>query len=229
MKDFYYILGVNPNSSIEDVKKAHKKLSVKFHLDKNDGDEFFSERFKEIQSAYEALSDPIRRTKYDTERSAYANTKQSSANQGSNFTPEIEFFRTNKASFEYDEEITFSWKTINADKVSLKPFGVVPPIGQKTYKIKDFQNPSITVELTAENSAINRQVRSIMNLKNDTYEKLYQHFKSKISEEIVQSKYINSAQANKSNEEFSEGQFPTWFITILLLIIGLIFTFTILQ
>ena len=68
-----------------------------------------------------------------------------------------------------------------------------------------------------------------MNLKNDTYEKLYQHFKSKISEEIVQSKCINSAQANKSNEEFSEGQFPTWFITILLLIIGLIFAFTILQ
>ncbi len=74
---------------------------MKFHPDKNEGDEFFSERFKEIQSAYEILSDPSKRTKYDAERSTYTNPKQGPTSQGSNFVPEIEFFRANKASFDY--------------------------------------------------------------------------------------------------------------------------------
>ena len=100
MSNFYYILGVKSNSSIDEIKKAHKKSPMKFHPDKNDGDEFFSERFKEIQLAYEVLSNPIRRTEYDTKQSAYASTKQASTNQGGNFTPEIESFRANKNSFE---------------------------------------------------------------------------------------------------------------------------------
>ncbi|MBO0938748.1 J domain-containing protein [Fibrella sp. HMF5335] len=204
MKDFYYILGVHSDSSVEEIKKAHKKLSMKFHPDKNEGDEFFSERFKEIQAAYETLINPSKRAKYDSERSRYTNIKQVYAGQGSNFTPEIEFFRASKASFEYDEEITFSWKTINADKVSLKPFGPVPPIGQKTYKIKDFQNPLLTVELTAENSAINRYIRSVVNLKNETYEKLYQYFKNKIENEPRVDSIPNKAKESQYIEEAND-------------------------
>jgi len=52
MKDYYYILGINQTSGLEEIKKAYRKLSFKFHPDKNDGDVFFTERFKEIQEAY---------------------------------------------------------------------------------------------------------------------------------------------------------------------------------
>lgn len=134
MKDYYYILGLKPSATTEDVKKAYRKLSLKFHPDKNDGDEFFTERFKEIQEAYSVLIDSSKRQNYDNAKSR--NTSNESQNSGTNYTPEIEYFRSNKSSFEYDEEITFSWKIINADKATLKPFGAVPPIGQKPIELK---------------------------------------------------------------------------------------------
>ncbi len=178
MKDYYYILGLNETATTEEVKKAYRKLSLKFHPDKNDGDEFFTERFKEIQEAYETLVDSSKRKAYDYSRNANSSAKFS--NKGDNFNPEIEYFKTNKSTFQYDEEVTFSWKTINADKVSIKPFGIVQPIGQKTYRIKDFKNATVRFELTAENTNIGRQVKSNLSLINQTYEDLYKDFKEKI-------------------------------------------------
>jgi curved DNA-binding protein CbpA len=188
MKDYYYILGVNQNASEYEIKRAHRKLSLKFHPDKNEGDDFFTERFKEIQEAYEILIDITKRGKYDILKSEYSNPHKSS--NGKNFIPEIEYFKVNKIAFEYDEEITFSWKTINADKVILKPFGEVTPIGQKTYKIKDFKNSSLIFELTAVNSYISRQIKSSLVLKNKTYQDLFNHFK----EQILLEDYLKNQQ-----------------------------------
>lgn len=149
MKDYYYILGVSQTASTEQIKKAYRKLSLKFHPDKNDGDEFFSERFKEIKEAYETLIEPEARNAYDRIKNT---TSASPTNNGQNFIPVIEYFESNKSSFEFDEEITFHWKTINSNKVTIKPFGQVNPIGQKTYKIKDFKNSKLTFELLEENT-----------------------------------------------------------------------------
>ncbi len=66
MKNYYYILGISQTSSYDEVKKAYRKLSMKFHPDKNDGDKFFEERFKEIQEAYDVLSNDHKRKNYDT-------------------------------------------------------------------------------------------------------------------------------------------------------------------
>lgn len=65
MKDYYYVIGIKRDSSIEEVKKAYKKLALKFHPDQNNGDKFFEERFKDIQEAYEILSDVNKRKHYD--------------------------------------------------------------------------------------------------------------------------------------------------------------------
>jgi curved DNA-binding protein CbpA len=64
-KDYYYILGVARNASQDEIKKAYRKLSTKFHPDKNDGDKFFEERFKDINEAYETLVDDRKRKIYD--------------------------------------------------------------------------------------------------------------------------------------------------------------------
>jgi molecular chaperone DnaJ len=64
-KDYYEILGVDRNATEEEIKKAFRKLALKYHPDRNPGDKYAEEKFKEINEAYEVLSDPEKRAKYD--------------------------------------------------------------------------------------------------------------------------------------------------------------------
>ncbi len=64
-KDYYAILGVNKTASADEIKKAFRKLAVKYHPDRNPGDKAAEEKFKEISEAYEILSDSEKRQKYD--------------------------------------------------------------------------------------------------------------------------------------------------------------------
>lgn len=65
MKDYYYLLGVSRQAQPEDIKKAYRRLASKFHPDANQGDVWFAERFKEIQEAYDILSDQMTKLDYD--------------------------------------------------------------------------------------------------------------------------------------------------------------------
>jgi len=64
-RDYYEILGVERNAGIDDIKKAYRKLAVKFHPDKNPGDKNAEEQFKELGEAYEVLCDSQKRAAYD--------------------------------------------------------------------------------------------------------------------------------------------------------------------
>ena len=64
-KDYYKILGVNKKASQAEIKKAYRKLAMKFHPDKNQGDAKAEEKFKEISEANEVLGNPENRGKYD--------------------------------------------------------------------------------------------------------------------------------------------------------------------
>ncbi|HUY78991.1 MAG TPA: J domain-containing protein [Ktedonobacterales bacterium] len=65
-KDYYKILGVNRNANADAIKKAYRQLARKYHPDVNPGDKAAEAQFKEINEAYEVLSDPQKRRKYDT-------------------------------------------------------------------------------------------------------------------------------------------------------------------
>ncbi|MBR2357936.1 MAG: molecular chaperone DnaJ [Lentisphaeria bacterium] len=64
-KDFYEILGVTKTATAEEIKKAYRKLAIKYHPDRNPGDTAAEEKFKEISNAYEVLSDTAKRQRYD--------------------------------------------------------------------------------------------------------------------------------------------------------------------
>jgi molecular chaperone DnaJ len=64
-RDYYEVLGVEKSAPADEIKKAYRKLAVKYHPDKNPGDKASEEQFKELGEAYEVLNDPQKRATYD--------------------------------------------------------------------------------------------------------------------------------------------------------------------
>ena len=64
-RDYYEVLGVDKSASAEDIKKAYRKSALKYHPDRNPGNQEAEEKFKELGEAYEVLSDSEKRAKYD--------------------------------------------------------------------------------------------------------------------------------------------------------------------
>ena len=78
MKDLYYVLEVSRDASQDEIKKAYRKLAVKYHPDRNPDDKVAEEKFKEISAAYAVLGDEDKRAQYNTYGSAddYAASNQ---------------------------------------------------------------------------------------------------------------------------------------------------------
>ncbi len=64
-RDYYDVLGVDRNASADDIKRSYRRLAIKYHPDKNPGDKEAEAKFKECAEAYEVLSDPDKRKRYD--------------------------------------------------------------------------------------------------------------------------------------------------------------------
>src|SRR3954471_20400550 len=76
-RDYYEVLGVSKSASAEEIKKAYRKLARKHHPDANRNDPSAEAKFKEVQEAYDALSDPKKREAYD--QFGHAGVNQSDA------------------------------------------------------------------------------------------------------------------------------------------------------
>src|SRR6185503_947471 len=68
MKDYYKVLGVEPNANLDEIKRAYRKLVAQYHPDRNPGDMNAGEFAKLFNEAYETLSDPKLRVTYDRSR-----------------------------------------------------------------------------------------------------------------------------------------------------------------
>jgi curved DNA-binding protein len=75
-RDYYKVLGVERNASAEDIKRAYRKLAMKYHPDRNPGNKQAEEKFKEINEANEVLSDAQKRARYDQLGESYSRWQQ---------------------------------------------------------------------------------------------------------------------------------------------------------
>lgn len=106
MNDYYYILGIERNATLEQIKEAYRKLCKKFHPDVNNNDPHFAKMFRDIQEAYECLSDAQKRRQYDNTYSNWNNNQQSRKDYEPEQPPII--------SIEKDKESTMTAFTILA-------------------------------------------------------------------------------------------------------------------
>lgn len=81
-KDYYKILGVDRKASTDEIRSAYRKLAMKYHPDKNPGDKKAEEKFKEINEAYQVLSDEKKRAHYDRVGSAYSDFRTTGGRPG---------------------------------------------------------------------------------------------------------------------------------------------------
>lgn len=150
MKNYYYFLSIPENATEEEIKKAYRKLSVKYHPDKNDNDPFFAARFMEIQEAYEILSDKEKRRIYDE------NLSHQQRSYRPNLPPSIRSFSANKIRAHKGEEIIIKWQTHNADVVKIIPFGLEKGYGERVFKINEFKDGEFQLLLHATNTLFNK-------------------------------------------------------------------------
>jgi len=151
MKDYYYILGISKNATQQEIKKAYKKLSLKFHPDKNSGDTFFEERFKEIQEAYEVLGNVTKRGAYNFDRTKYNSKRQyQSSTKAQVKKPQIISFDATKYNVGTDESVTIFWATVNCTKIKITHLkGELPLSGKRTIKFRSKETKDVHINIEA--------------------------------------------------------------------------------
>lgn len=89
MINHYHILGIDREANAEDIKKAYRKLSMKFHPDKNEGDQYFEEWTKKVNAAYEILSNPSKKSTYDYALNQIMERKETAKPPATTDNPEL--------------------------------------------------------------------------------------------------------------------------------------------
>lgn len=214
MKDYYYFLGISQDASAEDIKKAYRKLSLKYHPDKNDNDDFFSERFREVQEAYETLTDTDRRKLYDQ------NLSTQRRNIKSILPPKIKSFSASKIRAQKGEEITVYWNTYDADLVKIIPFGLEKPNGERTIRITEFDSQGkFQILLHATNTILHKTI-----VQGITITELAETESSSNDKELQNKPSISSQKTPKKENQSKRLVSVLIFLALAIIIIWLMFS-----
>nr|MDD3720349.1 DnaJ domain-containing protein [Candidatus Gracilibacteria bacterium] len=119
-KNYYDILGVTKTSSEDDIKKAYRKLAMKYHPDRNKGDKAAESKFKEINEAYGVLGDNEKRKQYDTFGSGFSGFN--SQGGGNPFTGAGSYSYTNGTDFSGFEDLFSSFAKGGSRRTKARSF-----------------------------------------------------------------------------------------------------------
>lgn len=210
MKNYYYILGVKNTASEEEIRTAYKKLTFLLHPDRNGGDAFFEERFKEIQEAYSTLNTPHKRQSYDLELADFV--RPTGYNSINTTTPSIIQFEVSKKAIEEGEVVTLVWKAVHADTIHIDPIGIVEASGTKTIRLNGLVNkPRMHIMLTATNTFIQKSVQKQITILNKSFKGIenskIETYKTAKIEDNYQ-KYDNYAQNDSEKQQLIVKESP---------------------
>ena len=210
MKNYYYFLGIQENASGEDIKKVYRKLSLKYHPDKNPGDDYFENRFREVQEAYDILGDPENRRIYDE------NLGHQQRSYRPTLPPFIKTFTANKIRVQKGEEVIINWQTQNADIVKILPFGLEKGYGEKVIKINEFKDGKFNILLHATNSLLNKTI-----VRGITITEVFENDKEKFRNEVEE--IFKSQKPTRTNpggqSKFLRFVFAAIFILVAILLL----------
>lgn len=192
--DYYKLLGIHPGSPPEIVKQAldDKLNELKKSLSKNNSSVI--DDIKSLNKIYDILLNEEQRIAYDQKLLDRVAMKTNFIS--SNLKPQIVFLKVDEQFSKLNNEITISWKTINADQVILLPFGPVEYEGVKKLDTKTYENTLTEIKLLAENTVNGLKCSKAILLNNDEYNDRYQDYRKRkqlrqnLSEQIKTSKVI---------------------------------------
>lgn len=188
MTKHHEILGLKPTASQQEIEDAYQKLSKKFHPDNNDGDQYFSELFRNVKEAYEALSN---KKPVGVQDQNLSRIDKSIDNESMDQNPKIIYFEANTDSFVEGDTIELIWKTRDADKIIIKPFGELEISGTRLFKLKNFNKPELVIKLTATNSISGKEITKTVRLKNKVTEVDFSELEEEESQsEIIEGKTV---------------------------------------
>lgn len=126
MKNYYQTLELSTDATSDEIKKSYRLFVSKFHPDKHNGDEFFHNRFLEIQEAYDILSDYHKRREYD---SYLMGKGYEEDNSKSNITePNVSLMVSNR-NIRFGKTVKFVWETENVSNLEILGHGNYPVNG----------------------------------------------------------------------------------------------------
>ena len=222
MKDYYQILGLSPSASQEEIKKAYRKLSMKFHPDKNPGDPYFEQMFKGINEAYETLSNQAKKNNYDR---SFGNRskdyhKSTSEPPPPKKSPEIVSLEISNTSVSPGDSLTVSFQVKNAASVLINgKFRTSKLTSSVNIKIPNsWDKDQFQISLQAFNDELSTKssvkVHIIHQKRDETSSK-----ESGIKEETEHKATTSTSQASTKSKKLPEDRFINWFLYPILVVI----------
>lgn len=170
MKDYYYTLGISREASLSEIQQAYKKLSLKFHPEKNGHDPFYTLHYEKVKEAYHILSDDHKRFRYDKAFEKQLSKEVEDILEAP--TPVIAAFFASKNTVRKGDIITISWEVFNADKVRINLIGEVASNGTQTIRltVPAANEAYLYLDLEASNNNSIQSSKKRLALKNTAYQ-----------------------------------------------------------